>query len=83
MAVNLRKEKSALMVSVTDQGEGMRADTQAHIFEQFYQGDTSHTTQGNGLGLAMVKKLLALRGSSLQMHSALGQGSCFTVTLPI
>ena len=83
VAVNLRKEKSALMVSVTDQGEGMRADTQAHIFEQFYQGDTSHTTQGNGLGLAMVKKVLELHGGSIQVNSALGQGSCFTVTLPI
>jgi signal transduction histidine kinase len=62
VAVNLRKAKNALMVSVTDQGEGMRADTQAHIFEQFYQGDTSHTTQGNGLGLAMVKKVLELHG---------------------
>ena len=83
VAVNLRKEKSALMVSVTDQGEGMRADTQAHIFEQFYQGDTSHTTQGNGLGLAMVKKVLELHGGSIQVNSAPGQGSCFTVTLPI
>ena len=83
VAVNLRKEKSALMVSVTDQGEGMSADTQAHIFEQFYQGDTSHTTQGNGLGLAMVKKVLELHGGSIQVNSAPGQGSCFTVTLPI
>jgi len=83
VAVNLRKAKNALMVSVTDQGEGMRADTQAHIFEQFYQGDTSHTTQGNGLGLAMVKKVLELHGGSIQVNSALGQGSCFTVTLPI
>ena len=83
VAVNLRKAKSALMVSVTDQGEGMSADTQAHIFEQFYQGDTSHTTQGNGLGLAMVKKVLELHGGSIQVNSAPGQGSCFTVTLPI
>lgn len=83
VAVNLRKEKSALMVSVIDQGEGMSADTQAHIFEQFYQGDTSHITQGNGLGLAMVKKVLELHGGSIQVNSAPGQGSCFTVTLPI
>ena len=83
VAVNMRKAKNALMVSVTDQGEGMSADTQAHIFEQFYQGDTSHTTQGNGLGLAMVKKVLELHGGSIQVNSAPGQGSCFTVTLPI
>lgn len=83
VAVNLRKAKNALMVSVTDQGEGMSADTQAHIFEQFYQGDTSHTTQGNGLGLAMVKKVLELHGGSIQVNSAPGQGSCITVTLPI
>ena len=50
VAVNLRKEKSALMVSVTDQGEGMSADTQAHIFEQFYQGrhQPHHSGQRSG-----------------------------------
>ena len=83
VAMTLRKEKSSLMVSVTDQGKGMGAETQVHIFEQFYQSDTSHTTQGNGLGLAMVKKVLELHGGSIQVDSAPGQGSCFTVTLPI
>ena len=83
VAVTLRTEKNALVVSVTDHGEGMDATTQEHIFEQFYQGDTSHTTQGNGLGLSMVKKVLELHGGSIRVDSAPGQGSCFTVTLPL
>lgn len=81
VGVTLRQTKNALTVSVTDQGEGMSAETQAHIFEQFYQGDTSHTTQGNGLGLSMVKRVLELHGASIAVDSAPGQGSCFTVTL--
>lgn len=83
VGVTLRYKKNARTVTITDQGAGMDAETQAHIFEQFYQGDTSHTTQGNGLGLAMVKKVLELHGGSIQVNSAPGQGSCFTVTLPI
>ena len=81
VGVTLRHEKNALTVAITDQGEGMDAETQAHIFEQFYQGDTSHTTQGNGLGLSMVKKVLELHGASITVDSAPGQGSCFVVTL--
>lgn len=83
ITLRLRKDADAFVVAVTDHGEGMDAGTQAHIFEQFYQGDTSHTTQGNGLGLSMVKKVLELHGGSIRVDSAPGQGSCFTVTLPL
>lgn len=82
VAVTLEETKNALTVRVADQGEGMDEETQKHIFEQFYQGDTSHTTQGNGLGLSMVQKVLELHGASVAVQSAPGQGSCFTVTLP-
>lgn len=81
VGVTLRYEKNARTVTITDQGAGMDAETQAHIFERFYQGDTSHTTQGNGLGLSMVKKVLELHGGSIAVDSAPGQGSRFTVTL--
>ena len=83
ITLRLRRDADAFVVAVTDHGEGMDAGTQAHIFEQFYQGDTSHTTQGNGLGLSMVKKVLELHGGSIRVDSAPGQGSCFTVTLPL
>ena len=52
-----------------------------HIFEQFYQGDTSHRTQGNGLGLAMAQKIAALHGGAVTVDSRPGSGSCFTVVL--
>lgn len=48
--------------AITDHGPGMDEKTAGHVFEQFYQGDTSHKTQGNGLGLAMVKKIVQLHG---------------------
>ena len=83
ITLRLRKEAGALVAAVTDHGEGMDAECQKHIFEQFYQGDSSHTTQGNGLGLSMVKKVLELHGGSIRVDSAPGQGSCFTVTLPL
>ena len=49
--------------------------------EQFYQGDTSHRTQGNGLGLAMAQKIAALHGGAVTVDSRPGSGSCFTVVL--
>ena len=68
-------------MAVTDQGCGMDAETRCHIFEQFYQGDTSHRTQGNGLGLAMAQKIAALHGGAVTVDSRPGSGSCFTVVL--
>ncbi len=59
ISVTLHCEQGRPVVAVTDQGCGMDAETCCHIFEQFYQGDTSHRTQGNGLGLAMAQKKIA------------------------
>ncbi len=69
-------------VSVADEGQGMDRATSARIFNQFYQGDTSHKTEGNGLGLALVAKIIELHRGSIEVASAPGEGSTFTVTLP-
>ena len=81
ISVTLHREQGSPVVAVTDQGCGMDAETCRHIFEQFYQGDTSHRTQGNGLGLAMAQKIAALHGGAVTVDSRPGSGSCFTVVL--
>ncbi len=81
IGVTLHKKGGEIIAAITDQGTGMDEKTASHIFEQFYQGDTSHTTQGNGLGLAMVKKIIELHGGTVSVDTAPGRGSCFTVAL--
>ena len=81
IGVTLHREQGSPVVAVTDQGCGMDAETCRHIFEQFYQGDTSHRTQGNGLGLAMAQKIAALHGGAVTVDSRPRSGSCFTVVL--
>ena len=77
----LTADEKYATVKVTDTGCGMSAEVGAHIFEKFYQGDTSHATQGNGLGLPLVKRVVDIMQGEIGVESAIGVGTTFTVKI--
>jgi len=80
--VSCRATPAGIVVQVRDHGPGMDAETMSHVFERFYQGDTSHAAEGNGIGLSIVQRICELCGGRVTVESEVGEGTCFTVTLP-
>lgn len=85
VGVGLRHRDGLIQISVTDQGPGISADEQERIFERFYRVDAARSRQtgGTGLGLSIVKHVVANHGGEITLWSQPGQGSTFTVRLPI
>ena len=81
VALTLRADEKYATVSVRDTGCGMSAEVGSHIFEKFYQGDTSRATAGNGLGLALVKRVVDIMQGEIAVESAVGIGTAFTVRI--
>ncbi|MGN0371914.1 MAG: ATP-binding protein [Enterocloster sp.] len=80
--VAMSENNDGISVRIRDTGIGMTKDVQKHIFEKFYQGEKSRHIEGNGLGLALVKKITDLCGGTIQVESRPGCGSTFIVRLP-
>lgn len=80
--IGLTALPEGVRVIIADQGPGMSSEVQKHIFEKFYQGDSSHKAEGNGLGLSLVKRIVDLSRGTVTVHSAPDRGAEFAVILP-
>lgn len=80
--IKLMSFDDSKVFKIIDTGIGMTIKTKNHIFDKFYQGDTSHTIEGSGLGLTIVKKIIDLHNGNIDVKSQLNKGTIITVTLP-
>lgn len=81
ITVSHRNDGPMAIVKVADTGCGIDRETGKHIFEKFYQGDTSRATRGNGLGLALVRRVVEIVGGNISVESQVGKGSVFTIEI--
>jgi signal transduction histidine kinase len=82
VTITARRDETFAYVSVRDTGVGIAADQLEPVFEEFHQARSSERNQGAGLGLAITQRLVQAHGGSITVESAVGQGSCFTFSLP-
>ncbi len=82
IGLTLKRERQGVSFVCRDEGVGISPADQKRVFEKFYQADRSRAKEGNGLGLAIVQRILNLCGGSISFESQLGKGTAFTVKLP-
>ena len=82
ITMRLHQEERGTVFMIEDNGPGISEASKSHIFDKFYQGDTSHKDEGNGLGLAIVKQILASYQGSIDVENIPEGGCRFTVVLP-
>ena len=81
--IRLRKSDSSVVFIIMDDGYGISEEAQRHIFDKFYQGDASHAVSGNGLGLSIARRVVALHNGDIRCKSEEGAGTEFSVALPL
>ena len=79
--ISLKNTQSHVEIQVKDTGCGISKEVGRHIFDKFYQGDPSHSSEGNGLGLALVKNVIDVIGGEISVESKVGIGTSFKITL--
>ncbi len=82
IVINTYKEDDNAKIMIKDNGIGMSEETKKKIFDNYYQGDTSHSKEGYGLGLSIVKRIISLLEGNIEVDSTLNEGSTFIITLP-
>lgn len=83
IGIRLFKKEMFLGVEISDTGSGMDDAIIKYIFDKFYQGDAARSTDGNGLGLALAKRIIDLCNGSITVKSQVDEGTVFTVELPL
>lgn len=81
--IGIRQMDTRLTVTIADHGDGMSEEVQKHMFEKFYQGDSSRKAEGNGLGLALVQRIVELCKGTVAAESSPGNGAAFSISLPL
>lgn len=83
VTLSVSLDGSQVCIAIRDNGIGISEEDQMHIFDRFFRGDPSRTTPGNGLGLPLVRSIATLHHGCVHVESTLGEGSCFTLILPV
>ena len=83
ISISMHFQNNLAEIEISDFGVGMDEETSKRIFERFYQGDPSHSKEGNGLGLSIVKRIVDMHGGKIAVKSRPGEGTKFTVSLPL